>query len=122
MRRMKQTREMQEMGRLNGKIAVITGGTSDVSARTVEIFVEDGAEVVFCGRRENLGQALAEMVGAKAALIKTDVYVEAEVADLMARTMERQGRINILFINASGLTPGQWVDHPQRQCRGVSSR
>jgi len=119
---MKQTREMQEMGRLNGKIAVITGGTSDVGARTVEIFVEDGAEVVFCDRRENLGQALAEMVGAKAALIKTDVYVEAEVADLMARTMERHGRINILFINTGGLAPGQWVDHPQRQCRGVSSR
>ncbi len=114
MRRMKQTREMQEMGRLNGKIAMITGGTSDIGARTVEIFVEEGAEVVFCGRRENLGQALAEMVGAKAALIKTDVYVEAEVADLMARTVDRHGRINILFNNASGLAPGQRVDHQQR--------
>ncbi len=93
------------MGRLEGKIALITGGTSGIGARSVEIFVEEGAEVVFCGRRENLGQALAEKVGERATFIKTDVSVESEVAELISRTVAAHGRIDVLFNNAGGPAP-----------------
>lgn len=93
------------MGRLNGKIAIVTGGTSGIGARTVEIFVDEGATVVFCGRREELGQALAERLGGKAAFEKVDVTVEAEVAGLIKRTADAHGRIDVLFNNAGGPAP-----------------
>lgn len=93
------------MGRLDGKIAIVTGGTSGIGARSVEIFVDEGATVVFCGRRAALGQALADRLGGKAAFEKVDVTVEAEVAGLIVRTAERHGRIDVLFNNAGGPAP-----------------
>jgi NAD(P)-dependent dehydrogenase (short-subunit alcohol dehydrogenase family) len=93
------------MGRLDGKIAIITGGTSGIGARSVERFVEEGATVVFCGRRDALGEALAAEVGAGASFVHTDVTVEAEVEALIKGTVEQHGRIDILFNNAGGPAP-----------------
>lgn len=93
------------MGRLDGKIAIVTGATSGIGARTVEIFVDEGATVVFCGRREERGQALAKRLGGKAAFEKVDVTVEAEVAGMIARTADTHGRVDVLFNNAGGPAP-----------------
>ncbi len=93
------------MARLDGKVAIVTGGTSGIGARTVEVFVNEGARVVFCGRRQALGEALADKLGGKAEFVRADVAVEAEVADLIAGTAERHGRIDVLFNNAGGPAP-----------------
>ncbi len=93
------------MGRLDGKIAIVTGGTSGIGARTVERFVEEGARVVFCGRRDALGEALAARIGDGAEFIHADVTIEAEVASLIEATAERHGRIDVLFNNAGGPAP-----------------
>ncbi|HJP20279.1 MAG TPA: SDR family NAD(P)-dependent oxidoreductase [Alphaproteobacteria bacterium] len=90
------------MSRLAGKIAIITGATSGIGERSVEIFVEEGAQVVFCGRREELGEALAERIGPKAEFIRADVAVEDDVANLIDITVERHGRLDVLFNNAGG--------------------
>ena len=93
------------MARLEGKIAIITGATSGIGERSVELFVEEGAQVVFCGRREELGRALAARVGPAAEFIRADVAVEDDVANLIDTTVERHGRLDVLFNNAGGPAP-----------------
>jgi len=88
------------MGTLDGKIAIITGGTSGIGARTVELFVEEGATVVIAGRRHDAGQALARRLGEAARFIQTDVTKEADVKALIDGTLARWGRLDCLFNNA----------------------
>lgn len=93
------------MGRLDDKVAIITGGTSGIGARTVELFVDEGATVVFCGRRKELGEALAKGLGDKAEFVKADVSIESEIEGLIKETMQRHGRVDVLFSNAGGPAP-----------------
>jgi NAD(P)-dependent dehydrogenase (short-subunit alcohol dehydrogenase family) len=88
------------MGRLDDKVAVITGGTSGIGAATAELFVAEGAKVVIAGRRREEGEALAARLGAAASFIRTDVGSEADVAAMVAHAREQFGRIDCLFNNA----------------------
>jgi NAD(P)-dependent dehydrogenase (short-subunit alcohol dehydrogenase family) len=85
---------------LEGKVAVITGGTSGIGARTAAVFVANGAKVVIAGRREHRGEKLAQMLGAAASFIRTDVSVEAQVARMIDHAVERFGRLDCLMNNA----------------------
>ena len=67
------------MGRLSGKVAVITGATSGIGLRTAEIFVAEGARIVIAGRRVPEGEALARKLGADCVFRRTDVTREDEV-------------------------------------------
>ena len=93
------------MARLAGKIAIVTGGTSGIGTRTVEVFAEQGATVVFCGRRQALGDEVAARIGGSVEFVRTDMTIEAEVAKLINDTAERHGRVDILFNNAGGPAP-----------------
>ena len=93
------------MGRLEGKVAIITGGTSGIGAKTVEVFAAEGATVVFCGRREERGRQVAEDVGHGVEFVRTDVTVEAEVENLIRGVAVRHGRIDVMFNNAGGPAP-----------------
>jgi NAD(P)-dependent dehydrogenase (short-subunit alcohol dehydrogenase family) len=95
------------MGVLDGKVAVITGGTSGIGARTAQLFVAEGARVVISGRRREVGEASALALGADASFVRADVSVEGDVAALIAFTIERHGRLDCLVNNAGeGGAPG----------------
>jgi NAD(P)-dependent dehydrogenase (short-subunit alcohol dehydrogenase family) len=90
------------MGRLDGKVAVVTGATSGIGLRTAEIFVAEGAKVVIAGRRAPEGEALAKKLGAACVFRQTDVTVEDQMRALIALTIDKFGRIDCLFNNAGG--------------------
>ena len=90
------------MGRLDGKIAVITGATSGIGLRTAEIFVAEGARIVIAGRRAPEGEALAKKLGPACLFRRTDVTVEDDVRALIGEAVEKFGRIDCLFNNAGG--------------------
>jgi NAD(P)-dependent dehydrogenase (short-subunit alcohol dehydrogenase family) len=90
---------------LSGKIAIVTGGTSGIGERTVELFVEEGAKVVFTGRREPEGEAIARRLGAAASFVAADATLEADWQRVIGLTLERHGRLDALFNNAGGPAP-----------------
>ena len=94
------------MGQLEGKCAVVTGATSGIGRRTVERFVEEGARVVFCGRRETLGLELQTALGrARAVFVKADVTLEDDVVRVIEACVREFGRLDCLFNNAGGPAP-----------------
>jgi NAD(P)-dependent dehydrogenase (short-subunit alcohol dehydrogenase family) len=88
------------MGVLDGKVAIVTGGTSGIGARAAELFVEEGARVVVSGRRRAPGEALAARLGERASFVAADVAKAAEVRALVEGTAARCGRLDVLFNNA----------------------
>src|SRR6201996_5325225 len=90
------------MGRLDGKVAVITGATSGIGLRTAEVFIAEGANVVIAGRRAAEGEALAARLGPACIFRQTDVTVEEQMQALIGEAVERFGRIDCLFNNAGG--------------------
>jgi NAD(P)-dependent dehydrogenase (short-subunit alcohol dehydrogenase family) len=90
------------MGRLQGKVAVITGATSGIGLRTAEVFVAEGAQVAIAGRRAAEGEALAARLGPACFFRQTDVTEEDQVRALINEAVERFGRLDCLFNNAGG--------------------
>src|SRR3981081_192369 len=85
---------------LDGKVAIIAGGTSGMGARTAELFVEEGATVVVAGRRRDAGEALALRLGQAASFVQTDVGRDTELKALIEGAAARFGRLDCLFNNA----------------------
>ena len=96
--------------RLQDKVAIITGGTSGIGAATAELFAAEGAKVVIAGRSEQKGQALAERLGDNVIYQQQDVLAEDDVRGVIDDTAERFGRLDVLFNNAGGPTPGNVGD------------
>lgn len=93
------------MGRLNGKVAIITGGTSGIGLKTVELFQKEGATIVFSGRREAEGKAIQERLGGSVFFQKSDVSIEEDVKELIDGAADKFGKIDILFNNAGSPAP-----------------
>src|SRR5712672_2756274 len=90
------------MGRLEGKVAVITGATSGIGLKTAEVFVAEGARIVIAGRRVPEGERLAKKLGANCIFRQTDVMVDEQMRALIELAAEKFGRIDCLFNNAGG--------------------
>ena len=86
--------------RLDGRVALITGGTGGIGAATVRRFVAEGAWVVASGRSSERGAELARELGERVRFIAADVTREDEVNDLIDAAAAWRGRLDVLFNNA----------------------
>lgn len=93
-------------GRLVGKVAVITGGTSGIGEATAELFVAEGASVVLTGRSREKGASLADQMGPAATYHYADVTKEEDIKASIDFALAQHGRIDVLFNNAGAPTPG----------------
>ena len=101
------------MGKLDGKVAVITGGASGIGDATVRLFVEEGCRVVIADVQDDRGARLADELGKSASYLHADVSQEAQVSGAIAHAVSRFGRLDCLFNNAgAGGVAGPIEDIP----------
>ena len=86
--------------RLQGKVAVITGGASGIGAASVSRFIQEGARVVIGDIQRGPGEAFAAQFGDKAAFAVCDVTKEEQVAALVDLAVSQFGQLDIMFNNA----------------------
>ena len=89
--------------RLDGKVALISGGSRGMGAFEAELFVQEGAKVVICDVRDDEGDALAKKIvdrGGEAAFVHLDVTSESDWAAAVRETVERYGKLDVLVNNA----------------------
>jgi NAD(P)-dependent dehydrogenase (short-subunit alcohol dehydrogenase family) len=105
------------MGMLDGKVAIITGATSGIGARTAELFVEEGAKVVFTGRRQAEGEALAKKLGSSGRFLQADATLEDDWKRVIGETTKAFGKLDVVFNNAGGRAPtGSIASVPVEGC------
>jgi NAD(P)-dependent dehydrogenase (short-subunit alcohol dehydrogenase family) len=88
------------MGRLSGKVAIITGGASGIGRGTVELFVKEGASEVMADLQDDKGARLIEDLGREVSYIRTDVSSEENIKAMIAHALDKFGRLDCLFNNA----------------------
>lgn len=92
------------MARLQGKVAIITGGNSGIGFATAERFVEEGATVYITGRDAGRVQEAAKKLGGKVTALNADAASPAEMQAVYDRVKADHGKLDILFLNA-GVAP-----------------
>jgi len=88
---------------LEGKVGLVTGGTSGIGRDTAVLFAKAGAKVVVAGRREQAGEETVELIraaGGDGLFVKTDVSKASEVETLVQKVVERFGHLDLAFNNA----------------------
>ncbi len=95
------------MGRVEGKVAIVTGGGTGIGRATARRLAEEGAIVTITDVNVEAGQAVADALGGKAMFIQQDVRQEADWQRLMDQVADKQGRLDILHNNAGILATQQ---------------
>lgn len=92
---------------LSGKVVIITGASSGIGAATARSLVQLGCKVTLAARSKNKLRVLAEELGPAALDLPTDVTVGSDIIEMVSKTVEKFGRIDVLFANAGIYIPGQ---------------
>jgi NAD(P)-dependent dehydrogenase (short-subunit alcohol dehydrogenase family) len=88
------------MGKLNGKIAVITGGTTGIGLAAAKLFQQEGAQVVVTGRSPGTLAEAQQELGPGALVVQSDTGKLGDIDKLIGQVRAKFGRIDILFANA----------------------
>ena len=107
------------MGRLDGKVAIVTGGARGIGEATVRLFVAEGAKVVVADVLEAEGAALAASLGDAAHFVRHDVTDAGRWAEVVRITEERFGKLDILVNNAGILMMKGLFDHSPDDIRRI---
>jgi NAD(P)-dependent dehydrogenase (short-subunit alcohol dehydrogenase family) len=95
--------EMNNNNIFEGKVALVTGGTSGIGKATAIAFARGGAKVVLTGRREKEGAQVVDEIkklGGEAAFVRTDITKAADVEKMVRFTVDKFGKLDIAFNNA----------------------
>lgn len=98
------------MGRVEGKVAVVTGAASGMGRADAELLAREGARVVVADLNEQAGRAVAERIGDRALFMRLDVSDESNWRDVVAATCDAWGGLDILVNNAGLIALGSIVD------------
>jgi len=90
------------MGKLDGKVAIITGGNSGMGLATAKLFSREGAAVVITGRDQATLEAAAQSIGNDAVSIRSDISKISDIEALRDLVANKHGRVDILNANAGG--------------------
>ena len=88
------------MGKLDGKVAVITGGASGIGEATVRLFVDEGCRVVVADVLDERGRRLVDAIGKSAVYVHADVSQETQVQAAVEHAVSHFGRLDCVFNNA----------------------
>lgn len=94
------------MGRVEGKVAIITGGASGLGEADVRLLAAEGARVVITDINEEKGQPLADSLDQDVFFLRHDVSDEQQWIDVIAKTLSRFGSLDVLVNNAGVVIPG----------------
>jgi NAD(P)-dependent dehydrogenase (short-subunit alcohol dehydrogenase family) len=101
--------------RLENKVALITGGTSGIGEATAELFAAEGAKVVITGRSDEKGASIAGRLGENVAFQHADVTEERDIEASVNFTVERFGKLDVLFNNAGGSVGRETLEQISQQ-------
>ena len=101
------------MKSFENKVALITGATSGIGEATARLFANLGANVVLCGRNTQKGRVIESDIlknGNEACFIQCDISKEEQAKNLIVKTVEKYGKIDILFNNAGVMLPSMEIE------------
>lgn len=107
------------MGRLDGKVAIITGAAKGLGEADARLFVAEGARVVITDVDVASGQKLADELGPNARFVRQDVRHEAEWKALIADVMANEGKLNVLVNNAGVVEVGTIESQTEEEYRFI---
>jgi NAD(P)-dependent dehydrogenase (short-subunit alcohol dehydrogenase family) len=93
------------MSRLDGKIAVITGGSSGIGLAIAQRFVQEGAHVFITGRRQSELDTAKALIGDGVATVAGDATISADLDKLFATVQSEKGALDILVVNSGRVEP-----------------
>ena len=106
-------KEGEKMGKLDGKVAIVTGSTSGMGRSTAKLYAAEGAKVVVTGRNEERAQAVVDDIvaaGGEAFAVIADMANVDDIKKIFDATMEKYGTVDILFNNAGLLSVTPLLD------------
>ena len=95
---------------LKGKVVIITGASSGIGAACARLLAQQGCKLALAARRVNDLQLLADQFAAECLVVEADMTAPADINNMIARTLERFGRIDALLANAGVYIRGQFAE------------